>query len=93
MREPCRVTPDTYAVLTDFPAATSARCPCTGTSFEGKEPVLVDTGMPVERSSSWPPCAPWSIPPRSAGVFLTHDEHDYSNLGQVMELAPQARPI
>ena len=94
MREPRRVTPDTYAVLTDFPAAHFGTLPMHWYFLEGKEPVLVDTGMPREREQFLAALRSLVDPAEIRWVFLTHDDNDHSgNLGQVMELAPQARLV
>jgi flavorubredoxin len=94
MREPRRVCSDTYAVLTDFPAAHLGTLPINWFLIKAREPVLVDTGMPREREQFLATLGRLLDPGDLRWIFLTHDDNDHAgNLGQVMQLAPKARLV
>jgi flavorubredoxin len=94
MREPRRVSDDTYVVQTDMPAPPFGVLPVNWYLIEAQEPVLVDTGMPVEREQFLKTLRSLIDPTEIRWVFLTHDDNDHAgNLAQVLELAPQARVV
>jgi flavorubredoxin len=94
MNKPRRINDDTYMVMTDFPAAHLGILPVNWYLIKAKEPVLVDTGMPIERELFLATLKSLIEPAEIKWIFLTHDDNDHQgNLGQVMEIAPQARIV
>jgi len=59
--------------------------------IRGAEPVLVDTGAPVDRLSILDQVFGLVEPEDVRWIFITHDDVDhYGNLGELMELCPRA---
>ena len=94
MERPRRVNPDTYIITTNFPAGPLGVLPINWYLMESQEPVLVDTGMPIEREQFLTTLGSLIDPAEIRWIFLTHDDNDHAgNLGQVMEAAPNARVV
>ncbi len=59
--------------------------------IRGAEPVLVDTGAPVDRKSILEQVFGLVEPEDIRWIFITHDDIDhYGNLGELMDLCPRA---
>ena len=94
MEKPRSVNGDIHVVTTYFPAGPLGVLPINWYLIEAKEPVLVDTGMPVEREQFLSTLGSLIDPVDIKWIFLTHDDNDHAgNLAQVMELAPKARVV
>lgn len=94
MNKPRRVNDDTYIVMTDFPAAHLGILPINWYLIKAQEPVLVDTGMPIEREQFLATLRSLIDPAEIKWIFLTHDDNDHAgNLGQIMNAAPKARIV
>jgi flavorubredoxin len=94
MEKPRRVNGDTYIVTTNFPAGPLGVLPINWYLIEAQEPVLVDTGMPIEREQFLTTLGSLIDPAEIKWIFLTHDDNDHAgNLAQAMKVAPNARVI
>jgi flavorubredoxin len=94
MEEPRRVNADTYVVTTDFPAGKMGILPVNWYLIKAQEPVLVDTGMPIERQQFLTTLGSLIDPKDVKWIFLTHDDNDHAgNIAQAMEAAPNARVV
>jgi flavorubredoxin len=94
LERPRRVNGDIHVVTTYFPAGPLGFLPVNWYLVEAKEPVLVDTGMPIEREQFLATLSSLIDPVDIKWIFLTHDDNDHAgNLGQVMKLAPNARVV
>jgi flavorubredoxin len=94
MEKPRRVNADTYVVTTNFPAGQLGILPINWYLIEAQEPVLVDTGMPIEREQFLTTLGSLIDPADINWIFLTHDDNDHAgNLAQTMEAAPNARVV
>lgn len=94
MEKPRRVNPDTYIITTNFPAGPMGILPINWYLLQSKEPVLVDTGMPIERQQFLTTLGSLIDPAEIRWIFLTHDDNDHAgNLAQAMEAAPNARVV
>lgn len=94
MESPFKVSAEIYNVPTYFPIPGMGVLPITWSLIKAKEPILVDTGMPIERDEFFKTL--WSLvdPEELKWVFLTHDDNDHAgNLEQLMEAAPNARLV
>ena len=94
MEKPRRVDGDTYIVMTNFPAGQLGFLPINWDRIEAPEPVLVDTGMPIEREQFLTTLGSLIDPTEIKWIFLTHDDNDHAgNLAQAMKAAPNARVV
>jgi flavorubredoxin len=94
MEKPRRANADTYVVTTDFPAGPLGILPINWYLIEAQEPVLVDTGMPIERQQFLTTLESLIDPKDIKWIFLTHDDNDHAgNIAQAMEAAPNARMV
>lgn len=94
MEKPRRANADTYVVRTDFPAGPMGILPINWYLIEAREPVLIDTGMPIEREQFLTTLQSLIDPRDIKWIFLTHDDNDHAgNIAQAMELAPNARVV
>lgn len=95
MEAPQRINDETYAIPTFFPAGPFGFLPINWYLIKAKEPILIDTGMIVERDDFVKTLGSLVDPKDIKWIFLTHDDHDHSgNLQEVMmELAPEARLV
>jgi flavorubredoxin len=94
MEKPRRVNPDTYIVPTFFPAGHLGLLPVNWYLIEAREPILVDTGMPIEREQFLTTLGSLIDPTEIKWIFLTHDDNDHAgNLAQAMKIAPNARVV
>jgi flavorubredoxin len=94
MKKPRLVADDIYMIGTDFPAAHLGYLPVNFYLIHGREPVLVDTGVPIERDELLPTLESLLDPADIKWIFLTHDDNDHAgNLELVMHAAPLARLV
>jgi flavorubredoxin len=94
LEKPRRVNGDIHVVTTYLPAGQLGVLPVNWYLIKAKEPVLVDTGMPIEREQFLTTLGSLIDPADIRWIFLTHDDNDHAgNLGQVMEAAPRARVV
>lgn len=94
MKKPRRVHNDTYIVMTDFPAAHLGILPINWFLIKAQEPVLVDTGMSIEREQFLPTLESMIDPAEIKWIFLTHDDNDHQgNIAQAMQAAPDAKLV
>jgi flavorubredoxin len=94
LEKPRRVNSDIHVVTTYLPAGQLGVLPVNWYLIKAKEPVLVDTGMPIEREQFLETLRSLIDPVDIKWIFLTHDDNDHAgNLGQVMEAAPNARVV
>jgi len=94
LEKPRRVDGDTYIVTTNFPAGQLGILPINWYLIEAREPVLIDTGMPIEREQFLTTLGSLIDPAEIKWIFLTHDDNDHAgNLAQAMKAAPNARVL
>lgn len=94
MPQPYRIADDTYVIPHFFPVPGMGYINANSMVITGKEPVIVDTGPAVVRSS-------WLEQVRSVvdledvrWIFLSHDDGDHiGNLGPVLDACPNARLV
>lgn len=94
MNSPYRVATDTYAFPSHLQAGPFGYLSVNCYLVQGTEPVLVDTGMPIDREEFLRNL--WSLvdPGDLRWIILTHDDNDHAgNLREVMEAAPQAKVV
>lgn len=94
MPSPYRIAEDTYVIPHLFPVPGMGNIFANSMVIAGKEPVIVDTGPRVVRSS-WLEQA-WSIvdPKDVRWIFLSHDDGDHiGNLEVVLEACPNAQLV
>ncbi len=90
MNSPYRVATDTYAFSSHLQAGPFGYLAVNCYLVQGKDPVLVDTGMPIDREDFLRNL--WSLvdPEELHWIVLTHDDNDHAgNLREVMEAAPR----
>ena len=94
MESPFSVAPDTYNVPSYFPVPGLGFLPITWSLIRGREPVLVDTGMPIETEEFLKTLGSLIDPADLRWVVLTHDDNDHAgNAHRILELAPKARLV
>jgi flavorubredoxin len=86
--------PDAFVIPSDLPVPGVGRQPVNGFLLRGSEPILVDSGMPIDRPEFlyllWELIEPADL----RWVVLTHDDRDHSGaLIDVLDAAPQARLV
>jgi flavorubredoxin len=89
--EPYKAAEDTWVLPSYLPVAGFGNIVVNSHLILAREPVLVDTGMPVVREEFL--AALWSlVEPRDLRwIMLTHDDGDHTGaLAKIMEAAPQA---
>jgi flavorubredoxin len=94
MRQPYKIRPDAYVLPSDLPIPGVGQQPVNGFLFCDGEPILVDTGMPIDRREFLD--ALWGLidPADLRWVVVTHDDRDHSGaLVDILDTAPHARLI
>jgi len=94
MEAPYRAGDDTYVISSYGPFLGFGVLAINWFLIQAEEPILIDTGMPIEREEYLNTL--WSLidPEDLKWVFLTHDDNDHAgNVRQVMEAAPNARLV
>lgn len=92
--EPYRVTDDTWILPSYLPVPGLGLVTVNSYLILSREPVLVDTGMPINRDQFMG--ALWSLvdPKDLRWIYLTHDDSDHTGcLRDVMAAAPQVHVI
>jgi flavorubredoxin len=94
MRQPYKLRLDAYVLPSDLPIPDVGQQPVNGFLFRDGEPILVDTGMPIDRPEFLD--ALWGLidPADLRWVVVTHDDRDHSGaLVDILVAAPQARLV
>jgi glyoxylase-like metal-dependent hydrolase (beta-lactamase superfamily II) len=90
--EPYRVGTDVHVLPTQLPVPGVGTLPINSFVLLSQQPVLIDTGLGVDRDDFLEALRSVIDPAELAWIWLTHDDLDHSgNLQAVMELAPQAK--
>ncbi|WP_197288422.1 MBL fold metallo-hydrolase [Nocardia sp. NRRL S-836] len=91
MRKPYRAAPDIFTLPSWLPIPGAGLLPVNAHLIRAREPVLVDTGMGIDRSDFLESL--WSLvdPVDLRWIVLTHDDRDHAgNLKEVLMAAPNA---
>ena len=94
MEKPYKATGDIYVIPSHAPVPGLGLLSINAFVIKGKEPVLVDTGMPIDREEFLK--ALWSLvdPQNLRWVVMTHEDIDHAgNLQEILEAAPNARLV
>nr|WP_020672407.1 MBL fold metallo-hydrolase [Amycolatopsis nigrescens] len=94
LRSPYLALPGVHALPSHLPLGELGLLPVNAYLVQGSEPVLVDTGMAIDRGAFEE--ALWSlVDPRDLRwIVLTHDDRDHAgNLKEVLMAAPNATVI
>ena len=68
--------------------------PCNAFLFRGKQPLLVDSGLPMSRDTFIATVGELIDPPDLKWIWLSHPDRDHTgSLYELLELAPYARVI
>lgn len=93
-RQPFVAAPDTTCVASTTPAPGLGLLPVNAYLIEGREPVLVDTGVPALADATMAALAERIDLASLAYVWLTHADADHVGaLERVLEAAPRARLV
>lgn len=93
-RAPYRAAPDVHVLPSHLPLGTLGLLPVNAYLITGREPILVDTGLAIDRGGF--ENALWSLvdPADLRWIVITHDDRDHcGNLREVLMAAPQATVI
>lgn len=94
MLTPYLAAPDTYVIPAYLPVPGLGLILVNSYLIKAREPVLIDTHMPVVREEYLATLRSLIEPSEIRWIFLTHDDVDHAgNLMQVFEAAPMARMI
>lgn len=94
MRPPYQFRRDAYVLPSDLPIPGVGQQPVNGFLFRDGQPILVDTGMPVDRHEFLD--ALWGLidPADLRWIVVTHDDRDHTgSLVDILDAAPQARLV
>ncbi|MBP2702651.1 MBL fold metallo-hydrolase [Microbispora sp. RL4-1S] len=94
LRTPYEAAPDVFTLPSFLPIAGAGLLPVNAYLIRGPQPILVDTGMAIDRG--YFEQALWSLvdPTELRWIVLTHDDRDHAgNLKEVLMAAPQAKLI
>ena len=92
MDAPYQASPDVHVLPSTFSLPGVGVVPTNAYVLLAQEPVLVDTGMAVDRTEFLDALSSVVDPRALRWVWLTHDDGDHTgNLEAVLELAPNAR--
>jgi flavorubredoxin len=94
VRTPYKIRNDAFVLPSDLPIPGVGLQPVNAFLFLDEEPILVDTGMPIDRQEFQRSL--WSLidPSDLRWVIVTHDDRDHSgSLGDILAAAPQARLV
>ena len=87
-----QVTPDIAILPAHFPIPTMGFLPVNAFVIKAKEPVLVDTGMGIDREEFMKALESIMDPRDLKWVWLTHDDADHTgSIQMVLDAAPGAR--
>jgi glyoxylase-like metal-dependent hydrolase (beta-lactamase superfamily II) len=92
MEKPYQVMDNVHILPAFFPIPGMGFLPVNAFVIMGKEPVLIDTGMGIDREEFMKALESIVDPKDLKWIWLTHDDADHSgNLRMVLEAAPNAR--
>ncbi|GLX06268.1 MULTISPECIES: MBL fold metallo-hydrolase [Microbispora] len=94
LRSPYEATPGVTTLPSSLPITGAGLLPVNAYLIRGPQPILVDTGMAIDRG--YFEQALWSLvdPADLRWIVLTHDDRDHAgNLKEVLMAAPQAKVI
>ena len=93
MDTPYQASADVHVLPTHAPLP-GAVLPINAYVLMAEEPVLIDTGLGIDREAFLDALASILDPSALRWVWLTHDDADHTgNIQRVMELAPQAKLV
>ncbi len=94
MDAPYQASPDVHELPSDFALPGVGVLPINAYVLLAEEPVLVDTGMVMDRADFLAALSSVIDPAALRWVWLTHDDADHTgSIERVMELAPNARLV
>jgi glyoxylase-like metal-dependent hydrolase (beta-lactamase superfamily II) len=94
MEEPIQATSDVAILPAHFPIPGAGFLTINAFVIKSSEPVLVDTGMGIDREAFMKTLEKVIDPADLKWVWITHDDADHTgNLQQVLEAAPGARLV
>lgn len=94
MREPYRAGPGITTLPSDLPIPDLGLQPVNGYLAAGREPVLVDSGMPVDSAAFEAMLWTHVDPDDLRWVVVTHDDRDHTGaLMRILRAAPRARLV
>ena len=94
MDAPYQASPDVHVLPTNFTVPGVGTLPINAYVLLAEQPVLVDTGVAVDRPQFLDALSSIVDPSALRWIWLTHDDADHTgNLEAVMELAPDARLV
>ncbi|MGH3999101.1 MAG: MBL fold metallo-hydrolase [Pseudonocardiaceae bacterium] len=91
MRTPHAAAPDVFTLPSHLPIDGVGLQPVNAYLLRGSQPLLIDSGMPVDRGDF--EAALWSLvePTELRWIVLTHDDRDHAgNLREILMAAPHA---
>jgi flavorubredoxin len=92
--KPHQVTPDIEVLPAHFPIPGAGFLPVNAFVIKAKEPVLIDTGIGIDREEFMEALESIIDPRDLKWVWLTHDDADHTgNLQKILEAAPNARLV
>jgi glyoxylase-like metal-dependent hydrolase (beta-lactamase superfamily II) len=94
MRQTYKIGRDAYVLPSDLPIPGVGQQPVNAFLFRDSEPILVDTGMPIDRLEFLE--ALWGLidPADLRWVVITHDDRDHTGaLVDILDAAPHARLV
>lgn len=94
LRPPYQAAPEVFTLPSSLPIPGAGVLPVNAYLIRGAEPILVDTGLAIDRG--YFEQALWSLidPTELRWIFLTHDDRDHAgNLKEILMAAPQAKVI
>lgn len=92
MHEPIRIADDTFALPSTMAIPGVGLLNVAPLVIRGSEPVLVDTGPPIQRDEYLAAVFSLVEPEEVRWIFLSHDDRDHSgNLIPLLERCPNAR--
>lgn len=94
MEEPYKATPDIDVLTTYFPIPILGMIPINAFVLRAKEPVLVDTGFPLESDEFMQTLRSVIDPEDLSWIWLTHTDQDHiGSLHRLLDEAPDVRVI
>jgi flavorubredoxin len=94
VRTPYKIRSDAFVLPSDLPIPGVGLQPVNAFLFLDEEPILIDTGMPIDRGEFQRSL--WSLidPSDLRWVVVTHDDRDHSgSLSDILAAAPLARLV
>ncbi|MEU6408416.1 MBL fold metallo-hydrolase [Microbispora sp. NPDC046933] len=94
LRGPYQAAPGVHTLPSSLPITGAGLLPVNAYLIRGPQPILVDTGMAIDRGHFEQ--ALWSLvdPDDLRWIVLTHDDRDHAgNLKEILMAAPQAKVV